>query len=494
MALLLPDASEREIGEVLHLGKAHVTPPEQMWMSPVQAIVDGRVPGKHTLMACGKVPIRYEPQGESAENLESGEWRELRDGAAFCLMASSPERTRVHYRSGPPQAKEPPLRPIFLLLCGPQGSGKTTFASKVAEGSEAWATTSQDHEAQADSKRRRHLCLQRAGQLAAKGKNVIVDNTHLTPEQRRDYVELATNKLKCDCQAVSFTTPIDTCMHRVKRRKCHPSGVHGEQGLTVFRDGRCPHLQQPSHREGFSRVFQVHHPEEADEKAAAFASIPAPREAAQWIHGTPGDKGGKRVESTDAGLYALRRCAQHPEAGEKVHWFDEQVVVLDDKFPKGMIHILVLVRDQDLEGPSSLTSESAHLVERMLSVAEEETRKRARELRETRGTTPPPMRYGFHSIPSMPQLHMHAISQDLRGSGMRKKQHWNSFASKFFVDARSVIESLRSNGSVPLPENPRALLKQELTCNRSGCSKVFPSLPSLLSHLDECKFPPPGEW
>lgn len=44
-------------------------------------------------------------------------------------------------------------------------------------------------------------------------------------------------------------------------------------------------------------------------------------------------------------------------------------------------------------------------------------------------------RFGFHAVPSMAQLHLHVVSQDLRGSGMKHRKHWNSFATDFFRDA-----------------------------------------------------------
>ena len=54
-----------------------------------------------------------------------------------------------------------------------------------------------------------------------------------------------------------------------------------------------------------------------------------------------------------------------------------------------------------------------------------------------------PFRYGFHAIPSMRQLHLHVISQDLDSAAMKNKKHWNSFSTGFFVAADVLIEHLQ---------------------------------------------------
>ena len=46
----------------------------------------------------------------------------------------------------------------------------------------------------------------------------------------------------------------------------------------------------------------------------------------------------------------------------------------------------------------------------------------------------------------MAQLHLHVISQDLRGGGMKNRKHWNSFATDFFRDAFDVLRELRALG------------------------------------------------
>ncbi|CAI7845251.1 unnamed protein product [Closterium sp. NIES-53] len=67
----------------------------------------------------------------------------------------------------------------------------------------------------------------------------------------------------------------------------------------------------------------------------------------------------------------------------------------------------------------------------------------------TAGSSPPQplrFRFGFHQVPSMHQLHLHAISQDLDSPHLKHKKHWNSFASPFFRDALQVISQIEQHG------------------------------------------------
>eukprot|EP00483_Globobulimina_turgida_P003139 UN03144 len=46
------------------------------------------------------------------------------------------------------------------------------------------------------------------------------------------------------------------------------------------------------------------------------------------------------------------------------------------------------------------------------------------------------IKYGFHCIPSMNQLHCHIISDDLDSENMKNKKHFHSFTSNYFVPAK----------------------------------------------------------
>ena len=48
----------------------------------------------------------------------------------------------------------------------------------------------------------------------------------------------------------------------------------------------------------------------------------------------------------------------------------------------------------------------------------------------------------------MKQLHMHVISQDFDSPALKKKVHWNSFTTEFFIDALDFIDRLNNRGRI----------------------------------------------
>ena len=87
----------------------------------------------------------------------------------------------------------------------------------------------------------------------------------------------------------------------------------------------------------------------------------------------------------------------------------------------------------------------------------------------------------------MPQLHMHAVSQDLRGSCMKTRRHWNAFATDFFRDASEALRELRAKGELEWDEEEaESRVKMErLRCHACG-DGPHPTMPKLFEHLDAC--------
>ena len=196
-------------------------------------------------------------------------------------------------------------------------------------------------------------------------------------------------------------------------------------------------------------------------------------------------------------LRALVDVASDPSGKPGVLSHDDEIVVLRDAYPKARAHILVLARDPALrDGPSSLRATHVPLVEKMLAAARSAM---ARALAETPapsdgGAPSRAVRFGFHAKPSMPQLHMHAVSQDLRGSSMKTRRHWNTFATDFFRDASEVLDELRARGALAWDEEEaESRVKMErLRCHACG-DGPHATMPKLFEHLDKCVAAPPGE-
>ncbi|KAL4430393.1 hypothetical protein ABPG77_002199 [Micractinium sp. CCAP 211/92] len=206
-----------------------------------------------------------------------------------------------------------------------------------------------------------------------------------------------------------------------------------------------------------------------------------------------GDDSGQQPRHTfrAAGPFAnsLVKIAESPEScrSEQPHlWYDDRCVLIEDKFPKGREHWLVLARDRRLEGPLSLTAGDVPLLEHMLGVA----RQKVAELR----CDEPALRFrlGFHAVPSLRQLHMHVISQDFDSACLKHKKHWNSFTHpSFFLDAAWALSELCQAGRLRYSlAAAKAAEKADLRCHRCGASLA--NMPALKTHIASCSAPLPA--
>eukprot|EP01122_Echinamoeba_exundans_P016704 TRINITY_DN854_c0_g1_i2.p1 TRINITY_DN854_c0_g1~~TRINITY_DN854_c0_g1_i2.p1 ORF type:complete len:332 (-),score=37.79 TRINITY_DN854_c0_g1_i2:91-1086(-) len=164
---------------------------------------------------------------------------------------------------------------------------------------------------------------------------------------------------------------------------------------------------------------------------------------------------------------------------EAVYHHDDKVIVIYDKFPKAKFHFLVMPR-AIVDGFRALTSSSVPMLKDMKILADKMVKKLTLDHPGTK------FRVGFHAIPSMRQLHMHVISQDFNSEHLKNKKHWNSFTTKFFVDADSFISKLASKGSIEFDKaNYEELLKGPIHCVH--CGSELSNIPRLKIHLQTCK-------
>ena len=175
-----------------------------------------------------------------------------------------------------------------------------------------------------------------------------------------------------------------------------------------------------------------------------------------------------------------------------------------DAYPKSRTHLLVLARDTRLaEGPKAMRSTDAALVRRMARVGEAHARTLAAEAAsaaDSRRHDAERFRFrcGFHASPSMRTAHMHVVSGDLRGVGMKTRRHWNSFATSFFKESGGDGAGLgtrrggirrRSGASSgtrwDVAELERVVAMTPLRCHKCG-DGPFPTMPKLFAHVDAC--------
>lgn len=178
---------------------------------------------------------------------------------------------------------------------------------------------------------------------------------------------------------------------------------------------------------------------------------------------------------------ALYNIAMHPEKHKNdVLEISDDVVVLNDTYPKAERHLLVLARTDGLDRLADVRKEHLQLLRTMHTVGLKWAEK---FLTENESLV---FRLGYHSAPSMRQLHLHVISQDFDSKHLKNKKHWNSFNSLFFRDSVDVIEEVSEHGEATLKDDDK-FLSMELRCHR--CRSAHPNIPRLKSHISNCRAP-----
>ncbi|RUP43789.1 hypothetical protein BC936DRAFT_136731 [Jimgerdemannia flammicorona] len=186
-----------------------------------------------------------------------------------------------------------------------------------------------------------------------------------------------------------------------------------------------------------------------------------------------------RSEDRHAWIDMLMPYCEHPEqfTSDQMVWYDEAMVVVRDKFPKAQAHFLVMPR-RPIDGLTSLTQKDVPTLEALINCGGSTVDKMKAENPHLE------FRMGFHAIPSMRQLHMHVISQDFVGIGLKRKEHYNSFTTRFFNDASEVLARLRAGKSLQYDKREYDhFLKGPLRCHL--CSEAPATMPALKAHLDK---------
>ncbi|KAI3810954.1 hypothetical protein L1987_20643 [Smallanthus sonchifolius] len=197
-----------------------------------------------------------------------------------------------------------------------------------------------------------------------------------------------------------------------------------------------------------------------------------------------GKKGGSLNKDWGSWAQALHKIAMHPEKhkNDVIEILDD-VVVLNDIYPKAQKHLLVVARAEGLDWLANVSQEHLPILKTMHDVGVKWART---FLKENQSLV---FRLGYHSAPSMRQLHLHVISQDFDSKHLKNKKHWNSFNSPFFRDSVNVIQEISEEGKPTLNDDEK-FMSMELRCNR--CRSAHPNIPRLKSHITICKLPFPA--
>ncbi|KPI89785.1 hypothetical protein ABL78_1048 [Leptomonas seymouri] len=172
-------------------------------------------------------------------------------------------------------------------------------------------------------------------------------------------------------------------------------------------------------------------------------------------------------------------------AGSSLLYKDDTCIVVNDAFPKSMVHCLVMPLDLRLDSLDALTRKDVPLLEHMIHVGNEYVR----FLKTTSPTLYGGRRFisGFHALPSLPMLHLHVLSMDLDSVCLKSKKHYNSFATFFFLTGDRVVADVGRHGHITINQDVarlRQMEEQQMRCLWCGASLA--NMPAMKAHVSTC--------
>lgn len=175
-----------------------------------------------------------------------------------------------------------------------------------------------------------------------------------------------------------------------------------------------------------------------------------------------------------------------------VVYYNDDFVVIHDRYPKSSLHLLLLPRDSSksrlhpfeaFDDPEFLAKVKAE-VKKLRTLAAGELRRRyGKESRmekarqEAMDADPPPdelppgrnweaeIMSGIHAHPSMNHLHIHVLSVDRYSECLKNKKHYNSFSTPFFID---IDDFPLAKDDVRRNPGKEGYLRRDYVCWRCG--------------------------
>ena len=172
-----------------------------------------------------------------------------------------------------------------------------------------------------------------------------------------------------------------------------------------------------------------------------------------------------------------------------VYLLTRNFVVIYDRYPKASRHVLILPRDGYIDAPMGvrqLGPEHRDRVQEMHSLAQAIAAAWSAEA-EAAGEGTLKCLIGYHATPSLHTLHLHVLTADLDSPALKKKIHWNSFTTPFFVPAALV------DSQIGQPQGCREMALAAAACEEHDgpmrcplCKSIHSTIPAMKSHYQHC--------
>lgn len=149
----------------------------------------------------------------------------------------------------------------------------------------------------------------------------------------------------------------------------------------------------------------------------------------------------QHVNQVWGGRGGLEVYIKAPEGNDRVVFYDHDVVLISDLYPKATMHLLLLPRDTKISTKHPLSVLNNTTVLQQLRDEKMALIKPVviRQIRQSfpAGVDPEliykDLRVGVHASPSMSNLHIHILTPDMHSPFLKRRQHYNSFCTQFFV-------------------------------------------------------------
>ncbi|GAM27513.1 hypothetical protein SAMD00019534_106890 [Acytostelium subglobosum LB1] len=174
---------------------------------------------------------------------------------------------------------------------------------------------------------------------------------------------------------------------------------------------------------------------------------------------------------------ALSAYCLAPADHSCVKYYDDKIVIIQDAYPKAKHHYLVMPR-RLIPSFKDLTKEDLGLLQQLYDHG-------IHFIQNTLKCKLDIFQIGFHAVPSMRQLHLHLISNDLNSPALKRKEHWISFTTDFFIPFQSFYDNLKQNGSIVLDREKYKKLKEVATFVCPKCKASFESLAKVKDHYQK---------